>query len=109
MYSSYPVPPAPVHSTSAVCTSEPTIPTTAAALNTTSNTTLTTSTWTSNTTPMHTPGSNHLGLPYTSFDPGPSTSGMYGGQGGVFPFPAYPSMHMPFDYQQVFDDNNNNI
>lgn len=104
MYSAYPGTTPPVHhnnnnssGTVPVCTeSSATAP---SGIVSTSSSTLTSSTWSNNTS-----GSNHLGLAYTSFDPGPSTSSsIYGShhQSGVFPFPAYPSMHMPFDYQQV--------
>lgn len=82
MYSAYSVPSAPHHS--------PNVSTTTASSATLNSTT---TTWSSSGSSMH--------PTYTSFDPGPSTSGMYGGQGGVFSFPPYPSMHMPFDYQQV--------
>lgn len=92
MYSTYASPP--------VCANETAV-TAAASIAHSTNSTLTSSTWSSNSAPAHSHGGSHLGLPYSSFDPGPSTSGMYGSQGGVFPFPAYPSMHMPFEYQQV--------
>ncbi|KAH1011194.1 hypothetical protein HUJ04_000613 [Dendroctonus ponderosae] len=93
MYSAYAPP---------VCGNETAVTAAASLAHSTSNSTLTSSTWSSNSAPAHSHGGSHLGLPYSSFDPGPSTSGMYGSQGGVFPFPAYPSMHMPFEYQQIF-------
>nr|XP_023012633.1 zinc finger and BTB domain-containing protein 24-like isoform X3 [Leptinotarsa decemlineata] len=43
----------------------------------------------------------HIPIPYSSFDPGPSTSSVYP-QGSMFQFAPYPAMHMPFDYPQIF-------
>nr|CAI5836215.1 unnamed protein product [Callosobruchus analis] len=66
----------------------------------------TTTTWSNSSSnpPMYganpTPG-HHLPLPYTTFDPGPSTSSVYP-QHSMFQFAPYPPMHMPFDYPQIF-------
>ncbi|CAH1973958.1 unnamed protein product [Acanthoscelides obtectus] len=64
----------------------------------------TTTTWSNSSSnpPMY--GTNpatghHLPLPYTTFDPGPSTSSVYP-QHSMFQFAPYPAMHMPFDYPQ---------
>lgn len=63
--------------------------------------TATSLTWSNPNNPVYVGSSGHLPIPYTSFEPGPSTSTAYG-QSSVFQFPAYPTMPMPFDYSQVF-------
>lgn len=68
---------------------------------TTRSNTSTTLTWSTPSNPMYVGTSGHLPIPYTSFDPGPSTSGGYS-QSSMFQFTPYPTMPMPFDYSQVF-------
>ncbi|KAJ8980014.1 hypothetical protein NQ317_016470 [Molorchus minor] len=61
-----------------------------------------TAVWTNTTTPsMYASASGHLSLPYTTFNPGPSTSSVYS-QPSMFQFAPYPTMHVPFDYPQFF-------
>lgn len=55
-------------------------------------------TWTTTSTPMY--STSHMSIPYTTFDPGPSTSNVYP-QTSMFPFPPYSAVHVPFDYPQV--------
>lgn len=61
-------------------------------------------TWSNPSSSMYVNSSGHFPIPYTSFDPGPSTSSGYR-QSSMFQFAPYPTMPMPFDYSQVFSIN----
>lgn len=62
--------------------------------------TATTLTWSGSSNSMYVGTSGHLPIPYSSFDPGPSTSSGYPPT-SMFQFPPYHTMPLPFDYSQV--------